>query len=96
MIASPAQLDLDAALKLLSDPLRLRILALLGAERELTVADLVQALDLPQARVSQQLATLRLHGLIELRKADGFHHYRIAAPRLGEFLACMTPPSRNR
>lgn len=45
-------------LKLLSDPTRLRILALLSRE-ELSVAELQEVLDMAQSRISSQLALLR-------------------------------------
>lgn len=50
-------------LKLLSDPTRLRILALLLAE-ELSVAELQEVLDMAQSRISSQLALLRQADLV--------------------------------
>ena len=51
-------LDLPALLKLLGDPTRLRILALLRDE-ELSVGELVRCLDMAQSRVSNHLRQLR-------------------------------------
>lgn len=61
----------------LADPIRLRILNLLYAAPELTVGDIVGALDLPQAKVSRHLAYLRKRGLVATRRTDQWIHYRI-------------------
>ena len=53
-----AQPDLPQLLKVLADPVRLRILALLERE-ELSVGELARALDLAQSRVSNHLRVLR-------------------------------------
>ena len=55
------------ALRLLSDPTRLRILALLEQE-ELAVGELSRALDLAQSRVSNHLRLLREAGLLRQRR----------------------------
>jgi len=78
--AAPA---LPAALRLLADPVRLRILALLERE-ELAVGELGRALELSQSRVSNHLRQLREAGLlverhvgtstrVRLREAPGNH-----------------------
>ncbi len=53
-----SSLELPHLLKVLSDPVRLRILALLERE-ELSVGELARALDLAQSRVSNHLRVLR-------------------------------------
>lgn len=63
----------------LADPIRLRILNLLYAAPELTVGDVVAALELPQAKVSRHLAYLRKRGLVATRRHDQWIHYRIGA-----------------
>lgn len=70
----------------LSDPIRLRILNLLYAAPELTVGDLVGALDLPQAKVSRHLAYLRKRKLVSTRRTDQWIHYRIG-PALADHAA---------
>lgn len=52
----------------LSDPIRLRCLALMGQETELCVCELVAALDLPQPKVSRHLAVMRDAGLLRDRR----------------------------
>lgn len=62
-------------LKLLADPSRIRLLALLGSE-ELTVAELAQALRLKQPRVSTHLSKLKEAGLVVDRRAGVAAYYR--------------------
>ena len=62
--------------KLLGDPTRLRLLALLK-EEELTVAELVAATELPQPRVSTHLGRLKEASLVADRRADSSAWYRL-------------------
>jgi ArsR family transcriptional regulator len=67
---TPADADqLAAALKVVADPARLRILALLAEHGQLTVAALVPHLGLTQPTVSHHLAILRDAGLVVNRQA---------------------------
>jgi len=71
-------LDLGEAtslLRLLSDPTRVRLLALLRRE-ELTVAELSSVLGLAQPRVSTHLAKLKEAGLVRDRRAGVSAYYR--------------------
>jgi ubiquinone/menaquinone biosynthesis C-methylase UbiE len=69
--------DSIEVLRALSDPTRVRLLAVLDGE-ELTVAELQRVLDVPQPRVSTHLAKLKEVGLA-LDRTDGPHrYYRIA------------------
>lgn len=61
----------------LSDPTRLRILALLGARDELCVCDLTQALKLSQPMISRHLAQLRAVDLVRDRRDGVWIHYRL-------------------
>ena len=67
--------DTSALLRLLSDPTRVRMLALLERE-ELTVAELAAVLHLAQPRVSTHLAKLREAGLVRDRRAGVSAYYR--------------------
>lgn len=62
--------------KLLSDPTRLRLLALL-ADHELTVAELVAVLEAPQSRVSTHLGKLREAGLVQDRQDGSSRYHRL-------------------
>jgi ArsR family transcriptional regulator len=69
--------DSMAALRALSDPTRVRLLAVLTDE-ELTVAELVRVVDVPQPRVSTHLARLKEAGLALDRGSGQHRFYRIA------------------
>lgn len=86
------QRDLPALLKLLSDPTRLRILALLERE-ELAVGELVRALGLAQSRVSNHLRSLRDAALLDERHAGSSTFLRFA-PR-AEFEAKLWEATRD-
>ncbi|MDX2289081.1 MAG: metalloregulator ArsR/SmtB family transcription factor [Hyphomicrobiaceae bacterium] len=62
----------------LADPIRLRCLALISAEGELCVCELVAALDMPQPKVSRHLAILRDAGLLKDRRAAQWVLYALA------------------
>src|SRR5690606_37473688 len=71
-------MDLDAwsaRLKVLADPTRVRLLALLEGE-ELTVAELSAITRLAQPRVSTHLAKLKDAGLVRDRRAGVSAYYR--------------------
>jgi ubiquinone/menaquinone biosynthesis C-methylase UbiE/DNA-binding transcriptional ArsR family regulator len=65
-------------LKVLADPTRLRILALLERE-ELRVSELSAALDMSQSRVSNHLRVLRDSGLLDERHAGTSTYLRLGA-----------------
>src|SRR5690348_4807161 len=66
----------SSVLRLLADPTRVRLLALLEHE-ELTVAELAAVLQLAQPRVSTHLAKLKEAGLVRDRRAGVSAYYRI-------------------
>jgi ArsR family transcriptional regulator len=63
-----------------ADPVRLRLLNLLGDGREVCVCHLHEALGLPQPTVSRHLAYLRRSGLVVGRKEGLWVYYRLAKP----------------
>lgn len=68
-------------LRLLADPIRLRILLLLAAE-ELSVAELQDILGMGQSRISTHLAQMKQAGLLEDRREGKSIYYRLR-PRRG-------------
>lgn len=70
-----------AMLAAFADKTRLRILSLLKGPDEHCVAELVEALQLPQPKVSQHLAALKAAGLIRCRKISRWCFYRLVKPR---------------
>ena len=65
----------------MADNARRRILALLFREAEVCVCELVDALDLPQPKVSRHLGLLRDAGVVSVRRAGTWIFYRIS-PRM--------------
>ena len=84
------QSAMDAAnfLKALSHEYRLLLLCLLS-EREMSVSELEQALDLRQANVSQQLARLRSDKLVSTRRDGKVIYYSIADERVRRTIGLM-------
>lgn len=75
-------------IKLLGHPERLKIVEVLEAG-EATVSDIQDALDMPQAIVSQHLAKLKGHGVVASER-DGVHvYYRIVEPKVRHILECI-------
>jgi ArsR family transcriptional regulator len=70
----------DLMFRAFSDRNRLRILHLLQ-EGEMCVGDIVNALEVPQARVSRHLAYLRRAGLVMARKEGLWSFYSLAPAR---------------
>jgi ArsR family transcriptional regulator len=67
----------ETLFKALSDPTRLRCIALLMEHDELCVCELTHALALPQPKISHHLGNLRKAGLVSDRKAGLWIHYRM-------------------
>lgn len=92
----PGRLHADAdravrvadVIKALGHPLRLRIVALLCSS-EAYVGELARTLGTSQALISQQLRVLRMHGLVTAERSDGRVYYRLAEPRLQDFIGCI-------
>jgi len=68
--------------KALGDETRLRIMALLVADQELCVCDIMAALELPQSTVSRHLSYLRNTGLVDDRRQGVWMYYKINRNRL--------------
>lgn len=79
MIESPTSVkNVTRVLAALTDATRLRLVRLL-LRRELCVCELVDALRMPQYKVSRHLRTLRAAGLVEARRDGRWMHYRISS-----------------
>jgi ArsR family transcriptional regulator len=80
--------------KSFSEPIRLRLLHLLGnTEPELCVCDLVAVLDAPQGTISRHLTHLRLVGLVTDRREGVWVYYRLAEAKNkahAALLECLT------
>jgi ArsR family transcriptional regulator len=75
-------------IKLLGHAQRLKIVEALE-EGEAVVGDIQEAVDLPQAVVSQHLARLRGAGVVD-RRREGVHmYYWITEPKVHHILQCI-------
>ena len=71
---------LHTALKLLADPTRLRLVALL-AEEELAVGELVTITGLGQSRISNHLSLLKRAEVVQERREGTWSFHRLRTPR---------------
>ncbi|QPE03472.1 helix-turn-helix transcriptional regulator [Microbacterium schleiferi] len=71
----------------LAHPFRIRILELLSSSPEVTVAALQSETELEASHLSQHLAVLRRHRLVESERRGSHVFYRLADPRVGDLLA---------
>ena len=69
--------ELLRLLATLTDPTRLRLLRLVQRQ-ELCVCELMDALQIPQYKVSRHLRLLRSAGLVEASRSGRWMHYRIS------------------
>ena len=74
--------------RVLGHPVRLRIVELLETG-ERTVKEIQEALDAPQALVSQQLARMRGAGIVTGRRGGANVWYRISDSRVIRMLDCL-------
>ena len=77
-----------SVIKCLGHPLRLQLLDAME-QGEATVTELQACTGASQAMVSQQLATLRGHGVVTARRDGPFVRYSIAEPKVHHILACI-------
>jgi DNA-binding transcriptional ArsR family regulator len=78
--------EASSAMQAMAHPLRLKILCLVGSQ-ELSVLEIVEAVGTTQSNVSQHLAVLRDHGILEPRKDANKVFYRVADPRIIRMIA---------
>ena len=73
-------LRVSEMLKVAAHPQRLAILDLVGGKQRLCVSDLVEALGIEQAIISQHLTLMRDKGLLGLEREGRYSYYHIAQP----------------
>lgn len=77
--------ELAEVFKIVAHPDRIRLVEeLRGGERD--VSALTAALDLPGPRVSQHLALLRAHRLVEEHREGRRHLYRLSQPKIADWI----------
>ncbi|ALJ20260.1 ArsR/SmtB family transcription factor [Microbacterium sp. No. 7] len=71
----------------LAHPFRIRVLELLAASPEVSVAELQRETGLEASHLSQHLSVLRRHRLVEAERRASHVYYRLADPRVADLLA---------
>jgi ArsR family transcriptional regulator len=84
--------ELAQVLKALADPVRLRLLSLIGAHHggEACVCDLTVAFDLTGPTISHHLKVLREAGLISSQRRGTWVYYRIVPAALASLAGLLT------
>ena len=78
--------EASSAMQAMAHPLRLKILCLVG-NQELSVLEIVEAGGTTQSNISQHLAVLRDHGILESRKEANKVFYRVSDGRIVKMIA---------
>jgi ArsR family transcriptional regulator len=74
--------------KVLANPVRLRILSIIG-EREVAYGALLDDLGISKANLSQHLAILRKAGVVSARRDGAYGFYRLTFPEIKDLCAAM-------
>lgn len=84
--------DLAAAFKVLSDPVRLRLLSLVASapDGEVCACDLTEVVDRKQPTVSHHLSILTEAGLLTREQRGRWAWYRVVPERLGVLRNALT------
>jgi ArsR family transcriptional regulator, arsenate/arsenite/antimonite-responsive transcriptional repressor len=82
--------------KALGDPVRIRLVSLIGAHQggEVCVCDLTTAFDLTQPTISHHLKVLRQAGIIESQRRGTWVYYRLVPAALDRVAALLSGPAR--
>ncbi|MFG2075079.1 ArsR family transcriptional regulator [Nonomuraea maritima] len=85
--------ELAALLKAVADPVRLRLLSMIGSHAggEACVCDLTDAFDLTAPTISHHLKVLRTAGLIDGERRGTWVYYRIIPETVAKLGALFTP-----
>ncbi|MFI6291252.1 metalloregulator ArsR/SmtB family transcription factor [Nonomuraea sp. NPDC050790] len=97
-ISERAAADLAVLLKAVADPVRLRLLSMIGSHEggEACVCDLTGAFDLSAPTISHHLKILRTAGLIDGERRGTWVYYRVVPEtvnRLGALFAPLAQPA---
>jgi ArsR family transcriptional regulator len=94
-IDDSAAAGLAQVFKALGDPVRLRLVSLIGAHQggEVCVCELTDAFDLTQPTISHHLKVLRQAGIITSERRGTWVYYRLEPTVLGRMGALLTAPA---
>jgi ArsR family transcriptional regulator len=93
-IGESAAAGLAQVFKALGDPVRLRLLSLIGAHQggEVCVCDLTTAFDLTQPTISHHLKVLREAGIIASERRGTWVYYRLVPASLERMASLLSVP----
>jgi ArsR family transcriptional regulator len=93
-IGEGAAAGLAQVFKALGDPVRLRLVSLIGAHQggEVCVCDLTTAFNLAQPTISHHLKVLREAGIIASERRGTWVYYRLVPAALERMAALLTAP----
>lgn len=94
-VGDDAAAGLAQVFKALGDPIRLRLVSLIGAHQggEACVCDLTAAFDLTQPTISHHLKVLREAGIITSERRGTWVYYRLLPGTLQRMAALLTAPA---
>ena len=94
-IDETAAAGLAQVFKALGDPVRLRLVSLIGAHQggEVCVCDLTTAFELTQPTISHHLKVLREAGIITSERRGTWVYYRLEPAALERMAALLTVPA---
>ncbi len=89
--------ELAAALKVLADPVRLRLVSIIATSPsgEVCACDLPDSLDRSQPTVSHHLSLLVNAGVLDREQRGKWAWFRLRHERLDELGALLSSPTRN-
>ena len=93
-IDETAAAGLAQVFKALADPVRLRLVSMIGAHQggEVCVCELTTAFDLTQPTISHHLKVLREAGIIDGERRGTWVYYRLETAALERMAALLTAP----
>ena len=93
-IGETAAAGLAQVFKALGDPVRLRLVSLIGAHQggEVCVCDLTTAFELTQPTISHHLKVLREAGIITSERRGTWVYYRLVPAALERMAALLSAP----
>jgi ArsR family transcriptional regulator, arsenate/arsenite/antimonite-responsive transcriptional repressor len=96
-IGEDAAATLARMFKALADPVRLRLLSLIGAHAggEACVCDLNEAFNLTQPTISHHLKVLRDARIIDSQRRGTWVYYRVIPGALEHLSALLAPPAEH-
>ena len=94
-LSDPAAAGLAQTFRALGDPVRLRLVSLIGAHQggEVCVCDLTSAFDLTQPTISHHLKVLREAGIIDSERRGTWVYYRLVPAALERMAALLSVPA---